>query len=80
MYLGYNTNGFAHHRLADAVDILADLGYEGIGLTFDYHTVNVLAAGWERDAERMRASARVGEHARVAAACAAGQLLEAISA
>lgn len=31
----YNTNGLAHHRLADAVDLLADLGYEGISLTPD---------------------------------------------
>lgn len=33
----YNTNGFAHHRLDDAIDILAALGYEGIALTLDWH-------------------------------------------
>ena len=54
MFLGYNTNGFAHHRLSDAVEILADLGYAGIGLTVDFHTINVLEPGWERHAERLR--------------------------
>ena len=35
---GYNTNGFAHHKLEDALEIIADRGYRGVALTLDnYH-------------------------------------------
>jgi sugar phosphate isomerase/epimerase len=40
MLYGYNTNGFAHHRLEDALAILADLGYGSVALTLDYHALN----------------------------------------
>ena len=37
MVLGYNTNGFAHPRLDDAIEIMAESGYRGVALTLDVH-------------------------------------------
>jgi L-ribulose-5-phosphate 3-epimerase len=33
---GYGTNGFANHRLRDALTVIADLGYQGVALTLDH--------------------------------------------
>ena len=37
MRFGYGTNGFANHRLDDALAVIADLGYAGVALTIDHH-------------------------------------------
>ncbi len=39
-FWGYNTNGFAHHALTDALMILAEIGYRGVGLTIDHQVLN----------------------------------------
>ena len=36
MFLGYNTNGLAHHDLFDAVELLAEIGYQGVAITIDH--------------------------------------------
>jgi sugar phosphate isomerase/epimerase len=38
--LGYNTNGFACHRLADALNLLADIGYQTAAITLDLHALD----------------------------------------
>lgn len=54
MLLGYNTNGFAHHRLEDCLAILAELGYRSVALTLDWHVMNPLEPDWQKQAESAR--------------------------
>jgi sugar phosphate isomerase/epimerase len=54
MLLGYNTNGFAHHRLEDALVILSELGYESVALTLDYHALNPFDANFRQEVRKVR--------------------------
>lgn len=51
----YGTNGFADHRLTDALGVLADLGYDGVALTLDHQHLDPYAPGL---AARVRETAR----------------------
>jgi L-ribulose-5-phosphate 3-epimerase len=53
MRLGYNTNGFAHHRLEDALTILAELGYQSVAITLDHHALNPFDTNSAQQCERI---------------------------
>ncbi|MCA9321708.1 MAG: sugar phosphate isomerase/epimerase [Planctomycetes bacterium] len=44
--LAFNTNGFAHHRLTDAIVVLSELGYKGVALTLDVHHLDPYSDHW----------------------------------
>lgn len=46
MILGYVTNGFAHHTLTDAIQVLAEIGYRSVAITLDAHHLNPLDDDW----------------------------------
>ncbi|GGL04533.1 xylose isomerase [Sphaerisporangium melleum] len=45
---GYGTNGFANHRLTDALEVIAGLGYTGVALTLDHSHLDPYADGLGR--------------------------------
>ena len=53
MRLGYNTNGLAFHRWSEALELLADIGYQSVAITLDHHCLDPYAAGLAHEVERM---------------------------
>lgn len=58
--LAYNTNGLAHHRLGDALHLLADLGYEGVALTPDVGHLDPMRASLDEVHAVRRTAERLG--------------------
>ncbi|RZQ64143.1 EboA domain-containing protein [Amycolatopsis suaedae] len=54
-HLGYGTNGFANHRLHDALAVIADLGYTGVALTLDHAHLNPYADDLPAQVDRVAA-------------------------
>jgi sugar phosphate isomerase/epimerase len=52
--LGYNTNGWPQHELADIAQQLAALGYAGIAITPDVHHLNPFRSGAVAEARALR--------------------------
>lgn len=40
MRLGYNTNGLAHHDPIQAIELIAETGYQSVAITIDHHLLN----------------------------------------
>lgn len=49
----FNTNGCAHHRLEDALELIAEAGYDGVALTLDHNHFDPFAPDLEKRAARL---------------------------
>jgi L-ribulose-5-phosphate 3-epimerase len=49
MHLGYVTNGFAHHNLPTAIELLAGIGYRSVAITLDHNALNPYGERLERE-------------------------------
>ncbi|MFQ5412119.1 MAG: hypothetical protein ACE5EC_07465, partial [Phycisphaerae bacterium] len=58
MRLGYNTNGFAHHRLGDAIEVLSGIGYASVAITLDHYALNPYAEGLRSETHAIRSLLR----------------------
>jgi D-psicose/D-tagatose/L-ribulose 3-epimerase len=55
--LAYNTNGLAHHRLDQALELCSQFGYEGVAISLDVPHLDPFGF-WARQAERIKGLAQ----------------------
>src|SRR5688500_4088121 len=58
MRLGYNTNGLAHHEPFEALELLAEIGYQSVAITLDHGPLNPFAADWSASQQRLKETLR----------------------
>ena len=56
MILGYNTNGLAHHELLDAIELLAEIGYQGVAITLDHGALNPCDSALDNQLQKVAAA------------------------
>src|SRR5215208_5170288 len=54
MLIGYNTNGFAHHDPFDALEVLAEIGYQSVAITLDHGSLNPFASDWPAHQQKLK--------------------------
>ncbi len=62
MLLGYNTQGMAHHRLLDAIDLLAETGYRSVAITLDHSCLNPFDSQAGLSSQLRRVRRRLEQH------------------
>lgn len=55
LVLGYGTNGFADHTLADALEVMGRAGYRAVALTLGHPHLDPFAADWREQTLAVRA-------------------------
>ena len=51
----YNTNGCTNHRLEDAIELIAEAGYDGLALTLDWHHLDPFDPDWQEKTRAVKA-------------------------
>ncbi|MAG93729.1 MAG: isomerase [Planctomycetaceae bacterium] len=54
MRLGYNTNGLAHHRWPEAIELIAECGYRSVAITLDQHCLDPYSETLDAELRQMR--------------------------